>query len=255
MIKSLTHAPTLNDGHDQVIAKELRARYKDAQTGLRRVVAFGLLAWEVKEEKLKHGQFGAWLAANVPELTMTDSATGKPKPSVTLNTYMGLTKGVLESCGFTVGKYLSHISNSQQLRICHGGKYLLLADKKLTEEARPLKNKICDLIDGKTQKRLMLKFKQAEEDSTGTAKPKRGNLSGRGCTKEHRAAAQAAEDEAHLTELTLSSEDTAKWLLENADHKRIGALDDTHFAALLEAIETARGYMLAVQASRKGLQS
>lgn len=244
-------APTLSDGHDAAYAKELRARYKDAQTGLRRVVNFGLLAWEIKETKLKHGQFGSWLAAHVPELTMQDSKSGKAKPSVTLNTYMHLTKGVLEGIGFTVGKYLEHISNSQQLRICHGGKYLLAADKKLPEEARQLKEKICELIDGKTQKQLLLEFKQVEDTEAEAIKAKRGNLSGKGCTKAARERAALVEEEARLTELTLSAEDTSKWLLENADHQRIGMLPDKTFSDLLTACETALAYMRPVAEARR----
>jgi hypothetical protein len=241
---ALSKAPTLSDGHDQATAKELLKRFNDAQTGMRRVVAFGLLAWEVKETKLKHGEFGAWLAAHCPKLCRPDSSTGKPKASDALNTYMGLTKGVLESVGFSVEKYLEHISNSRMPGICHGGKYLLLADKKLPESVRPLKDKICALVDGKTQRQLFLEFKQAEPDETGVIKPKHGRLKGQGgATKLQRDTAQQASENARLEALELRAVETSEWLLEVSDDKHLGLISELTRTRFCAALDTAAGYL------------
>jgi hypothetical protein len=247
--------PALKGGNDQAAAKQLTKLFSDAQTGMRRIVALGLFAWEVKETRLKHGEWGPWLAAHCPALARVDSGTGKAKASNALSSYMELTKNVLEQVGFgTIEKYLSHVSNSLPEGICQGGKWLLLPDKKLPKEALPLKEKICSLIDGKTKKQLFSEFKQAVEDSAGSAKPKRGNLSGKGCTKEHREAAALAEEQARITELTLTAEDTAKWLLDNSDHKHIGLLPDETFSKLFTSLETALGYMRNVAESRRASQ-
>ena len=253
---SSVKSPSLNDGHDQAVAKELRTRYTAAQKGLRTVVAFGLLAWEVKELRLKHGQFGPWLAAHVPELTTPDSATGKPKPSRALSGYMELTKGVLDASGFTVEKYLAHISNSQQMRICHGGKYLLLPDKKLPDAVRPLKEKICSLIDGKTQRQLFMEFKQAEEDqATGQISPKRGRLKGQGgATKAQREAAQQTAESARLEALDLRAAEISEWLLEVADDQHLGMISDLTKQQLLAACETAAAYLRRQKTARSVLE-
>ena len=240
-----TRTPSLSNGHDAATAKELLKRYTDAQTGMRRVVAFGLLAWEVKETKLKHGEWGPWLAAHAPALCRTDAATGKPKSSHALDTYMSLTKGVLESLGFTVSKYLNHISNSPEGGICHNGKYLLLADKTLPAEARALKARICELVDGKTQRQLFLDFKQAEDDGSGGLRAKHGRLKGQGgASKEQREAAQQAATSAEHEAIRTRAANTAEWLLEVADDAHLGvALDTAEKTTLLEALDTAAGYL------------
>lgn len=248
-------APSLIDGHDKDAAKQLTKLFTDAQTGMRRIVALGLFAWELKESRLKHGQFGPWLAAHCPKLVRTDAATTKAKPSAALSSYMELTKGVLENVGFTIEKYLAHISNSHEMGICHGGKYLLLADKKLPKEVLPLKEKICDLIDGKTKKQLFSEFKQAEEDSTGKAKPKRGNLSGRGCTREDRANAAAIAEQEEITALNLESENLTMRLLELSGPKGIGRFNDSNLDEFWKAIQTAHNFTRDLVASRQGTRA
>ena len=73
--------PKLKSGHDSVAARSLLKLYTDAQNGMRKIVALGLAAWEIKESQLKHGEWGPWLAANAPALARPDSVTGKPKAS------------------------------------------------------------------------------------------------------------------------------------------------------------------------------
>jgi len=169
---TLAVVPTLGD--DKALAAELLKRFSDAQLGMRKITVLGLLAWEIKE-KLKHGQFGTWLQAYAPKLCRLDSKTNHPKPSNSLTTYMTVTSGVLKATGYTVAKYLDFVSNSLHEGICHGGKYLLLPDKKLPKEVRAIKEQICALVDGKTQRQLFLEFKQEED-----GKPKVGRLKGQG---------------------------------------------------------------------------
>jgi len=244
MTTAVTKAPSLIDGHDAATAKQLLKFYTDAQTGMRRVIALGLFAWEVKEQKLKHGQFGAWLATHCPKLVTTDTTTGKAKPSRALQSYMELTKGVLEAEGYTIEKYLAHISNAHAMRICQGGKYLLLPDKKLPEEARELKAKICDLVDGKTKRQLFAEFKQAEEDETGEVKVKRGRAKGEGgASKQQRENAQQFAESARIEAIELQAIETKDWLMEVSDDKHLGLIPDDTRRQLLEALDTAAGYL------------
>ena len=62
----IVKAPSVKIGNDAELGKHLMKLFTDAQNGMRRVVAFGLFAWEIKETKLKHGQWGPWLAENAP---------------------------------------------------------------------------------------------------------------------------------------------------------------------------------------------
>ncbi len=233
--------PTLKGGRDQATAKELIKRWQEAQVGLRRVVSFGLLAWETKD-MLPHGQFGPWLAAHCPSLTRVDSKTGIAKPSSSLSSYMELTKGVLESTGFTVEKYLQHISNSQSIRNCHGGKYLHIADKKLSPEALELKTKICNVVDGKTAKQLFLNFKQAKQDASGNIIVKRGRLDGQGgASKLQRDKKQQIDEKARLDEMEIRRAEVTEWLKEVSDDKHLGLLaPDQDFA---DALDLAAGYL------------
>lgn len=240
-----TSAVALNDGHDAAAAKQLNKLFLDAQLGMRRIVALGLFAWEIKESKLKKNQFGEWLAAHCPKLARVDSKTGKSKPSAALSSYMSLTRGVLENVGFTVEKYLKHISSdSHAVGICRGGKYLLLPDSKLPAGVKELKGKICELVDGKTKHQLFTEFKQAEENEAGELKPKRGRLKGQGgATKLQREAAQLSEEQARIEQVEIRAVETSEWLLEAADDKHIGLISDAALVQLIRSTETALHYM------------
>ncbi|MGH9591706.1 MAG: hypothetical protein ACRD5L_01350, partial [Bryobacteraceae bacterium] len=117
---------------------------------------------------------------------------------------------------------------------------------------KPLREKICALIDGKTQRQLFLEFKQADEDSD---KPKRGRLKGSsGLTKEQRERAAARAEQERLMELEEQAGETADWLLENADAKNAGTLDGKALKKLADACDTMAGFIRRTLEARKGGQ-
>jgi hypothetical protein len=122
------------------------------------------------------------------------------------------------------------------------GQFLLIANKKVPESLAPMREKIFELVDGKTQRSLFLEFKQCDDDS---ATPKRGRLKGQGgATKEQRANAAELEAQERITEKKLKAEEIADWLLENADEKGFGEIFGTpELARLDKAMETARGFI------------
>jgi hypothetical protein len=245
--------PKLKSGDDTAVGKQLVKEFNDAQTGMRRIVALGLHAWEIKESLLKHGEWGPWLAVNAPSLCRPDSVTGKPKASHALSNYMELTKGVLESVGFsTIGKYLEEKSKFPHGGNLKKGNFLLIADKQVPVEMKPLREKICALVDGKTQRQLFLEFKQAEEDENGGRKVKRGQLPGsKGLTKEMREkAAQRAEQE-RINELEETLVERIDWLKEIADAKNLGAMDSKLLKKFAEAADIASGFAKRVLEARK----
>lgn len=248
---------SLISGSDGKVAAELKKGFQASQKAGRVIMAFGLFAWEVKEQQLKHGQWGNWLMAHCPELCRKDKKTGEliPKPLSAVNTYMGMTKDVLEDMGFTIEKWFKHLSNSHGVGICHGGKFLLAPPKKLTKEAAELKQQICDRVDGKTVKQIRLGFSQVEEDEeTGELKTKRGARKGsKGCTKEMRAAAKAAKRAAELLELKLRLKELGHELDALADDKHAGdpeVGDDLN--KLFPKVENFFRYTQSIREARKG---
>jgi hypothetical protein len=166
MSNKAVKVPTLKSGNDAEAAAKLTELVADAQNGLRRIVALGLFCFEIKAQ-LKHGKFKPWLAVNCKETSYRSLAA-----------YMQLTAGVLQKCGTSAKAYMAKV---QPLHFSHSGELLLLADAKVPEEVKPLKDKICSIIDGKSQAQLFLDFKQADEDEeTDQVKGKRGNLKSTG---------------------------------------------------------------------------
>lgn len=134
-----TPRPALSEpGPDE--AAYLSAAYADAQQGLRRIIALGLYVHEIKA-RLKHGQFQQWLAEYCPEITYRS-----------IHGYTQLTQNVLESCGLKLSEVQS---------LSPGGQFLLSPAEELTDDVRPIRDAICEVIDGKSSRQLMLQFKSA----------------------------------------------------------------------------------------------
>jgi hypothetical protein len=248
-------APRLKAGDDELTAKELVGRFGDAQNGMRRIMALGLFAWEIKEQHLNRGEFGPWLAAYAPALARTDAKTGKTKASSALSSYMGMAKDVLESHKFTIKKYLGLISNSHARGNCRGGNFLLLPDAEVPKEIRPLHNKICSSVDGKTKRQIMLGFKQVEDDGDGNLKVKRGRRKGEGgASKEQREQAAGRDEKDRLEAIKLEATNFVGWINQNADNDHLGKVEDQAFNDLLSAALHLVIYMRPVAAARQGLK-
>ncbi len=159
--------PKLNGGGDSEAAKYITNLYAEAQQGLRKVVAVGLACFEIKGQ-LKHGKFKPWLAANCPGISYRSLAA-----------YMQLTKNVLGVCGFKT--LAAYFKSADALHISHSGELLSLPEGEVPEAAKPLREKICAVIDGKSQAQLFLEFKQSEDGDDGPKK-KLGNLKSKGRT-------------------------------------------------------------------------
>lgn len=238
--------PKLKSGNDEAVAEKFNQLYDDAQTGMRKIIALGLMAWHIKENELKHGEWGAWLYAHKPDLCRLDSETGKPKPTSQLNGYMDLAKGALEKVGIpTLQKYFAEAAKFPTIGNMPSGGFLLLHEANVPAEAKPLREKICALVDGKTQYALFSEFKQGEEQPDGSVKKKTGRLQGQGgASKEQRANADEERRQEEIKARKIKAEETADWLIEMSDDKGFGEILGTHELIVLErAMETARGFI------------
>jgi len=246
----LERTPKLAFGRDEDVAEQLRSLHTDAQTGLRRVVAFGLFCFEIKMRRLKKGEFGKWLHAHAPEFAREDSKTGEWKASSTLSSWMGITGSVLKKMHLTVGEYLDK-ANSQNLGIAHGGEILLLPEPKVPQSCRKLREEICDIVDGKTAHQLMLEFAQADEDDEGNLSKRRGRTKGcKGTTKEQRQAAREREEQERIEGIELDTQDHDKWMEKNGGPKGVGLISANRFKKHLATVEWYYGVLKTLSKQR-----
>lgn len=229
---ALIKVPALIHGDDEAVKKQFGDLFADAQNGMRRIVTFGLFALRVKLACLKHGQFGDWVRGNFSESAYR-----------TVRSHIQLTESTLEACG--IKKLKPIFQNGSALPISNHGDFLLLPEKSVPDSLKPLREKICGIVDGKSARALFTEFKQAEEDDEGKVKKKRGRLPGQGgATKEQRAAAKLREEEERITALKLDAADTAKWCDKNGDDKNIGSIRGSkEWNRLREAVEALATYM------------
>lgn len=136
-------APALKSGRDsKAVAKQLDALITDAESGLRRIVTAGLFIVEITQD-LPHGQFGPWIEAHLPN-----------RNRATVFRWKALALNVMEACGLKVA-------------LCDFSKPLheviALPASKVPKDAKEVRAKMDELIEGKTYRQLFFEFKQAEE--------------------------------------------------------------------------------------------
>jgi hypothetical protein len=147
--------PKLNTRDDAVAAQNLVCLSSEAELDLRKVIALGLAAWEIKEQRLGHGQWGRWLATHAPVFSQPDAITGRPKAASQLLSHMELAKNVLALAGFpSIESWLKEVAKFPKSGICSEGKFLLLPESEVPAGALPLRQKICALVEGKTRRQL-----------------------------------------------------------------------------------------------------
>jgi len=240
---TLIKVPSVKSGDDEQLAEQFVELFTDATNGMRRILAFGIFAWQIKLLQLKHGQFGPWVKARC-------ESKGVSYRSV--RSYMQLTQSSLEACGV---KLKPALAKWQTLPISHCGEFLLLPEGKVPESVKPIREKLTALVNGKSARQLFLEFKQSEDDGDEDVKPtpKRGRLKGQGgATKEQRAAAQAAQEQAEIDAMEIEAQDLCKWIDDVCDAKHLPRISDKVWDKLHARADQLVAFMRTVENGRKG---
>lgn len=221
---SAVKIPALKHGDQAEVAAKFLALFNDAQAVMPRVLAFGVYAHNHKLTELKHGQFLPWLRAICP-------ADRPPESFIRcVQSHLRLTESVLKAAGIKI---------RNAFRICHGGELFLLPAADVPAASQPVREKVFDIIDGKSARQLFLEFKQADDDEENP-KPKRGRLKGQGgASAAQRAAHQSKIETKELLEIVTAAENTRDWLDEVTDEQRLGRIHE------VEGGELARKNLLA----------
>ena len=128
-------------------AEHLVRLYRDAQDGIKRIIALGLFCLEIKA-RLPHGQFEAWIKKHVDH----DASDVGFK---SLERYTTLTRKVLEDCGFQIPTAVG---------ICDSpSRALMLPAADVPQQAKSFVAKITDAIEGKSLRQLEFDYKTPED--------------------------------------------------------------------------------------------
>jgi hypothetical protein len=137
-------APRLAKGNDTEVAQELGRLVRDAQDGTRRILICGLFI-ETIVANLKHGQLGPWLDAHETEI-------GCSRRSIFA--WRELSSEVMKQVGV------------EKVQLLHFSKplheTLALPVSEVPEDAREVREKIDELIAGKSVRQLMFQFREGE---------------------------------------------------------------------------------------------
>jgi len=140
---NLSKAPRLKRGNDAEVAGELGRLVRDAQSATRRLLICGLFIEHIVAN-LPHGQFGPWVDAHKEEI-------GASYPSIC--GWRKFAKSAMEAVGF-------QNSNALEFSIpMHEA--VALPTSEVPEDMRKAREKIDELIEGKSVKQLMLNFKES----------------------------------------------------------------------------------------------
>lgn len=191
-------APSLKVVADDVAATKLRELLKDADDGFRRVVKAGLyIEWIAAN--LPHGQFLHWLDAHASDV-----------PQRVVYRWRTMAKNLCEWSGLKFANLANLTVPAENL--------LTLPVTDLPKNMQAARTKMDEVLDSaRTPKQLFLDigFKQGELGADGYPRAKRGNKSGKGCTKAMRMQAKYANDQERLIAMEINAGIFITWVKEN----------------------------------------
>lgn len=230
--------------------------YSESSDELRKIVAFGLTAWEIKENRLKHGEWGYWLVVHAPGLCCLDSVTGHPKAGSQLIAHMELTKKVLADIGFpTIESYFHATLKFPKTGKCAWGNFLLLPENEVPAEVSMLRQKIFMLVDGKNWHQLSCKSKQMAAVAYGSFASQSvqlKDLTGDTCGQSSFTAGLDGED-LRLVQLERDIDFLHDSMLAIAGISNFAVMSDRAIKKFCDAAESAAAFGRRVLKTRKGV--
>ncbi|MCX6916920.1 MAG: hypothetical protein NT167_28440 [Verrucomicrobia bacterium] len=212
----LVRVPKLRHGGDSDKAAQLEHYICEAERGMRSILQAGFFI-ECLAEDLPHGQLGPWVEAHCPNRKWRTVQRWKQ----------------------VAAKLADDIGISYQGRV--GMKLydvLALPLGEVSDQLRPIREKIDAEIAGKSFRQLFLEFKQSEDGVT----PKRGRIKCQGgASKLQREASQQPEEGGRLEAMAIRRAEVTGWLNEVSDDKHLGMLAAD--ADFLAALELCAGYL------------
>ncbi len=140
----LSKAPRLQKGDDKQVAAELGRLVRDAQDGTRRILICGLFI-ETIVANLKHGELGPWIDAHEAEI-------GAKRASVF--GWRDFSAEVMKQVGLQKSNALDFSLPLHEA--------LALPPAKVPEDVREVREKIDELIAGKSVRQLQFQFRECE---------------------------------------------------------------------------------------------
>jgi hypothetical protein len=254
--RNVSPVPKLSTGDDLTAAQTLVRLYSESPDELRKIVAFGLTAWEIKENRLKHGEWGYWLAAHAPGLCRPDSITGHPKMCNQLIAHMKLTKNVLAGIGFpTIESYFRVTFKFPKTGKCAWGNFLLLPENEVPDEVRTLRQKIVALVDGKSRRQWACKSGQMADVAHGSFASQLVQLKDlTGNTCGHSALTAGLDgEELKLLQLERDMDFLHDSMLEIAEISNFAMMSDRVIKKFCDAAEAAAAFGRRILETRKGV--
>jgi hypothetical protein len=164
-VRSLTKLPPAWHAEaKQILRDNFASIHQTFLDSTNKAIWLGLFLEYVKtrgkeDGSIKHGEFGPWLEREVPEV-----------PWRTARTYMSLARGVAEKGQFQIGQF-SRFAEAANLSFLQ-----ILNAEALPPQLREFKERVDQLVAGKTQQQLFLEFKQTKDGEH----PARGRMPGDG---------------------------------------------------------------------------
>ncbi len=149
-------------------AHQLCALHKDAQDGLRRVVALGLYCFYLKSLCKSQNGFGLFLKDHCPELAREKAVSQRAGkhwvPTSSLSAAMQITMLVAKQCGLNM---------HEAAELSDGGRVLQLPPAELTPPQKKFVQAVFDFTEGKSQRQLLAEARGASKGEEGATAPAR----------------------------------------------------------------------------------
>ncbi len=144
---------------DNEIASKISRAYSEAKSSvdlaIRKVIICGLLL-HTQKSKLKHGEFGRWLASNCPEISWKTACSWMKTARIACREMEVAPESTFDS----VPLYEA----------------LQSPPSKLTPSAKDIRQKIFNFVDGRSQRSLTLSGRKIRETADSTSKKKNKDL-------------------------------------------------------------------------------